>query len=160
MLSAPFVVVVDANVLFPFTLRDTVLRVAAAGFFQLRWSVRILDEKAMVVGWEPLVDAMPNDAKDRHVAATAVRAGAQVIVTSNLRDFAALPDGLEAQSPDAFLSTLFDMDPVGFVRVLREQAEDLGNPPVSLDELVRALGRVAPGLESVVRAHLRADGDR
>ena len=41
---APFVVVDDANVLFPFTLRDTVLRAAAAGFYQLRWSREILDE--------------------------------------------------------------------------------------------------------------------
>lgn len=44
MVPAPFIVVVDANVLFPLTLRDTVLRVAAAGFYQLRWSREILDE--------------------------------------------------------------------------------------------------------------------
>ena len=35
---APFIVVIDANVLYPFTPRDTVLRAAAAGFYQLRWS--------------------------------------------------------------------------------------------------------------------------
>jgi hypothetical protein len=44
MVPAPFVVVVDANVLFPLTLRDTVLRAAAADFYQLRWSKAILDE--------------------------------------------------------------------------------------------------------------------
>jgi hypothetical protein len=44
MVPAPFVVVLDANVLFPFTLRDTLLRAAAAGFYQARWSSRILDE--------------------------------------------------------------------------------------------------------------------
>jgi len=44
MVPAPFIVVVDANVLFPLTLRDTVLRAAAAGFDQLRWSKEILDE--------------------------------------------------------------------------------------------------------------------
>ena len=44
MVPAPFIVVVDANVLFPLTLRDTVLRAAAAGFYQLRWSAEILDE--------------------------------------------------------------------------------------------------------------------
>lgn len=38
------VVVVHANVLFPLTLRDTMLRAAAAGFYQLRWSAQILDE--------------------------------------------------------------------------------------------------------------------
>lgn len=30
---APFIVVIDANVLYPLTLRDTVLRAAAAGFY-------------------------------------------------------------------------------------------------------------------------------
>ena len=42
MVSAAFIVVVDANLLFPLTLRDTVLR--AADFYQLRWSKEILDE--------------------------------------------------------------------------------------------------------------------
>jgi len=36
--------VLDANVLFPFTLRDTLLRAAAEGCFQAYWSERILDE--------------------------------------------------------------------------------------------------------------------
>lgn len=44
MVPALFIVVVDANVLFPLTLRDTMLRAAAAGFYQLRWSAEILDE--------------------------------------------------------------------------------------------------------------------
>ena len=44
MVPAPFIVVADANVLFPLTLRDTVLRAAAADFYQLRWSKEILDE--------------------------------------------------------------------------------------------------------------------
>src|SRR4051812_35147244 len=129
MVPAPFIVVLDANVLFPFTLRDTLLRAAAAGFYQLRWSSNILDEttrnlvatgtmpahnasrlraimerefpEAMVSGHERLIAAMTNDEKDRHVAAAAVKAGAQVIVTSNIKDFVPLPEGVEAQSPDA-----------------------------------------------------------
>ena len=44
MIVAPFKVVLDANVLFPFSLRDTLLRAAAEGFFQLYWSDEILDE--------------------------------------------------------------------------------------------------------------------
>lgn len=35
MLLAPFPVVLDANVLFPFTLRDTLLRAAHAGLYQV-----------------------------------------------------------------------------------------------------------------------------
>jgi len=102
MVPAPFIVVVDANVLFPLTLRDTILRAAACGFYQLRWSREILDEmehslvatgtitaakaarlrktmetffpEALVIGYEPLVAAMQNDVKDRHVVAAAVKA--------------------------------------------------------------------------------------
>jgi predicted nucleic acid-binding protein len=124
---APFIVVVDANVLYPLTLRDTVLRAAAAGFYQLRWSADILEEmernlvlkggipaekaarlratmerafpEAEVTGYRPLISAMSNDPKDRHVVAAAVKAGAQVIVTSNIKDFSPLPDGIEARLP-------------------------------------------------------------
>lgn len=41
----------------------------------------------MAGSYEPLVDSMSNDPKDRHVLAAAVRANAQVIATFNVRDF-------------------------------------------------------------------------
>jgi len=44
MLAAPFKVLLDANVLYPFTLRDTLLRAASEGFHQIYWSAEILDE--------------------------------------------------------------------------------------------------------------------
>lgn len=182
MFPAPFIVVTDANVLFPLTLRDTVLRAAAAGYFQLRWSGEILDEmernlvatgtmpapkaarlrstmehyfpEAMVTGHEPLITSMQNDAKDRHVVAAAVKTGAQVVVTSNLKDFAPLPDGIEAQSPSEFLCNLFDLDRDGFVQLLREQASDLQKPPVAFEELLARLAKPAPDLVEAVSEHL------
>jgi predicted nucleic acid-binding protein len=48
-----------------------------------------------VTGHEPLIAAMKNDEKDRHVVAAAVKAGAQVIVTSNLKHFRELPEGID-----------------------------------------------------------------
>jgi predicted nucleic acid-binding protein len=180
MVPAPFVVIVDANLLYPFTLRDTLLRAAARGFFQLRWSREILDEmernlvehavmqadkaarlraimeanfpEADVSGYEPLTPVMPNDEKDRHVVAAAVKGGAQVIATANLRHFAQLPDGIEAQGPDAFLCNLFDLDPNGFIEMLAEQAENLKNPPMTFEELLGRLARVVPELVATVRA--------
>jgi predicted nucleic acid-binding protein len=182
VVPAPFIVVVDANVLFPLTLRDTMLRAAAADFYQLRWSKEILDEmernlvstgtvpadkaarlratmerffpEAMVTGHEPLVDAMQNDAKDRHVVAAAVKTGAQVIITANLKDFTPLPDGVEAQSPDEFLCNLFDLDPEGFAEMLRDQAVDLQKPPVTFEELLDRLARPVPDLIAAVREYL------
>jgi hypothetical protein len=40
----PFVVLYDANVLCPSTLRDLLIRVARAGLVQVKWTERILDE--------------------------------------------------------------------------------------------------------------------
>jgi len=182
MIPAPFIVVLDANVLFPFTLRDTLLRAAAADVYQVRWSSKILDEmasnlvstsmmsadkaarlratmervfpEAEVTGYEHLIPAMQNHEKDRHVAAAAVKAGAQVIVTANLRDFTELPEGIEAQSPEHFLCNLFDLDPDGFIELLREQAGDLKNPPMSFDELLDRLARVVPDLVASVRGYV------
>lgn len=182
---APFVVVVDANVLYPFSLRDTLLRAAAAGLYQIRWSEEILDEtrrnliadgqidsdqaahlmaamrnafpEAMVRGHEDLISAMPNDEKDRHVAAAAIKAGAEVIVTNNLRDFRPLPLGLEAQSPDEFLLNCFGIAPTTLVEVLQEQADALKRPPVSFDELLVGLGKTVPNFSAAVQDFLDKD---
>lgn len=78
-----------------------------------------------------------------------------MIATANTKHFAPLPEGIEAQSPDVFLCNLFDLDPSGFVDMLREQAEDLKNPPMTLGELLERLARVVPGLVSAVGEHLK-----
>ncbi|MGH2354899.1 MAG: PIN domain-containing protein [Chloroflexota bacterium] len=108
--------VLDACVLFPAPLRDTLLRAAESPPLYLPcWSQDILDElirnlvaqqrvtpegarrllaamqanfpEAMVTGYRGLIEQMTNDPKDHHVVAAAVRAHAQVIVTHNLRHF-------------------------------------------------------------------------
>lgn len=114
-----FVVLYDANVLYPSTLRDLLIRIAAAGLVQAKWTDQILDEvfrnlrmnrpdlseeqltrtrslmrtsirDCLVTGYEPLISAMDlPDPGDRHVLAAAIRARAQVIVTNNLKDFPA-----------------------------------------------------------------------
>lgn len=75
---------------------------------KLRGQMERVFPEAIVIGYKPLIAAMHNDAKDRHVVAAAVKAGAQVVTTLNLKDFRPLPEGIEAQSPDAFLCNLFD----------------------------------------------------
>jgi predicted nucleic acid-binding protein len=183
MVPATFRVVLDANVLFPFTLRDTLLRAAAAGYFQLYWSDEILDEarrnlvgrgvmneeqaerlfstmrkafpEAAVNDFESLIDGMPNHEKDRHVAAAAVKAGAQVIVTFNRKDFRDLPEGLEAHSPSTFLTDLLDLDPAGVIDLLTKQAAALKRPQKTLDLLLDGLGKTVPGFVEQVRIRLK-----
>lgn len=111
-----FVVVYDANVLYPVELRDFLIRLAGTGLFQAKWTDRILDETfdailgnrpeleerlrrtrrqmteavpdVLVDGYQPLVASLQlPDPDDRHVLAAAIRSQAQVIVTFNLRDF-------------------------------------------------------------------------
>jgi predicted nucleic acid-binding protein len=182
MIIAPLRVVLDANVLYPFTLRDTLLRAAAAGLYQARWSVRILDEAtdsliaaghmtreqaahlrqamsaafedAMITGYEALIPSMGNHEKDRHVTAAAVKAGAGVIVTVNLVDFRILPEGIEAQSPDDFLSELFELDPHTMIALVRAQARDLRRPPRSFEEILAALANMVPQFADAVRRAL------
>jgi predicted nucleic acid-binding protein len=111
-----YTVVLDANVLYPFSLRDLLLRLAEQELFVHVWSDRILEEmhrnlirndvsqakadrlrEVMTAAFpEAGADAeaiariendMPNDEKDRHVLAAAVVSGAEGIVTFNLADF-------------------------------------------------------------------------
>lgn len=112
-----FLAILDANVLLPAPLRDTLLRLAEAELYVPKWSDRILAELAKnlvesgrtdseraarvtaamqgafpeAAAPESLVStiepAMTNDPKDRHVLAAAVGVGAQVVVTHNLGDF-------------------------------------------------------------------------
>jgi hypothetical protein len=107
----------------------------------------------MVTGHELLIEELRNDAEDRHVVAVAVKSGAQLIATNNLRDFVPLPEGVEAQSPDEFLCNLFDLDPDGFVALLQSQSADLRNPPVSMEMLLERLDRVVPEFVQAVRQH-------
>lgn len=111
-----FVVLLDANVLYPYRMRDALLRFAEAGLFRARWSAEILDEwqrsllrnkpdieasihqqidamdrafpEARVTGYEALMDSLDlPDPDDRHVLAAAIGADAEHIVTENLKDF-------------------------------------------------------------------------
>ncbi|WP_369369606.1 PIN domain-containing protein [Promicromonospora sp. Populi] len=109
----------DANVLYPSTLRDVLIRVGRAQLVRPKWSEQILDETfrnlqanrpdlsadrlqrtrvlmngalrdVLVTGHEELINTLDlPDVDDRHVMAAAITGGARVIVTKNLRDFPA-----------------------------------------------------------------------
>jgi hypothetical protein len=105
----------DACVLLPMPLVDTVLRMAESPRLYLpKWSEETLQEvtknlqkfgytkeqalrrenvmrehfpEALVTGHQALIPSMTNDEKDRHVLAAAVHSGTKLIVTRNKKDF-------------------------------------------------------------------------
>jgi predicted nucleic acid-binding protein len=181
-----FVVVLDADVLYPFELRDILLLAAEDGLFQARWTDEILAElcrslvrdsqkseqqvahlveemaanfpEADVPAYRQLVDAMKNDAKDRHVAAAAVAGHAQVIVTRNLKHFpssALAPFGIEAQAPDVFLTHLFHLFPVQMIQVLERQVAQRNRPPNQIEQVLDILARQTPQFVQLVRQRMQ-----
>jgi hypothetical protein len=98
--------------------------------------------ESFISGYESLTPIMSNDLKDRHVAAVAVHASAQVIVTYNLKHFPATAlasYGIEAQHPDAFLLNLYDIEPRTMVRVISQQAAALKKRPTSARQILDKL---------------------
>jgi predicted nucleic acid-binding protein len=178
-----FTALLDANVLWPAALRDVLLRAAQRGLYHPVWSraIRAEAQRALVrrrpdldpakltrtfdlmdqhfpdssvEDYETLVPEMQNQRKDRHVLAAAVRAGAQVIVTFNAKDFphqAVQPHNIEVQIPDEFLCRLWELDAGQIAEVLREQAASLRNPPRTALEVLANLGRAMPRFETIVR---------
>lgn len=97
---------------------------------------------AIVAGYDHLIDALElPDADDRHVLAAAMVAQAAHIVTANLIDFPAeaLPAGVTAVSPDAFVLMLIQADPDAVATVVDAQAAALRHPAMTTDELLEGL---------------------
>lgn len=182
--SATFAAVLDTNVLFPPTLRDTLLYAADDDLFRLVWSDEILQElrrnlveqaglslesAARRVKWmeeafpqaSVIVDvesapALP-DPQDRHVVAAAIAARADFIVTQNRKDFpvAALsPYGVEAVSADSFLVRVLRESPEKMLASLRHHAGLLRNPQMTPAALLEALSLHAPAFARAAREML------
>jgi hypothetical protein len=171
-MESPVTAVYDANILYPAPLRDLFIRIAQAGLVRARWSESIHDEwvrnvlkdnpqrsperlartrnlmneavrDCLVTGYEDLIGSLTlPDPDDRHVLAAAIRAGAEVIVTYNLRDF---PEGtlgrfeIKAEHPDDFLVRLLDLAPGVVCAAVKRQRESLRNPPKTAEELLTTL---------------------
>ena len=140
----PYTAFLDACVLAPMPVADTLLRLAEEpSFYVPKWSDSVLEETrrtlkkfgypdskvdrrirvmneafedALVIGFEELIPAMTNDAKDRHVLAAAITCNANVIVTDNKRHFPAecvARYGMEVMSADEFLVQQLSRDKNG-----------------------------------------------
>jgi predicted nucleic acid-binding protein len=179
--------VLDANVLYPFWIRDALLRFAEAGLFRARWSPMILDEwKANLLARKPglqesiesqitamhrafpegCVEGANNligglqlpDPDDRHVLATAIRVGAEHIVTENLRDFpdaSLAPFGISAVSADDFLASTFELYPAEGLAAMRAMRNDYQRPAFSRGEFIFELqAKGLPKLASMLKENI------
>ena len=122
-LRAPPIVLLDANILYPFHLRNLLIQLGVEGLIDARWTDAIHEEwisnlvadgratrERLVRTRDIMRRVLPDadvrsyehriatltlpDAGDRHVLAAAIEAGASVLLTFNLVDF-----------PDASLAT-------------------------------------------------------
>jgi hypothetical protein len=107
---------------------------------------------AAVTDHESLIEVLQNHPGDRHVVAAAVRAGAALIVTSNLRDFRPLPSPIEAHHPDRFLCELADRAAPAMIEIVRRQAADLRRTPVTAATVLDRLASSAPRFVARMRA--------
>ncbi|WP_374700926.1 hypothetical protein [Rhodococcus globerulus] len=83
---------------------------------KLRELMNVEVPDCLITGYEKLIPALTlPDVNDRHVFAAAIRAGAQVIITANLRDF-----------PE---SDLFNLDGVRVNQAVSATAVGWRNPP-------------------------------
>lgn len=171
-MEPPVTAVYDANILYPAPLRDLFIRIAQAGLVRARWTEAIHEEwtrnvlqdnlrlsaerlartrtlmneavrDCLVTGYEDLIESLVlPDPDDRHVLATAIRAGAGVIVTYNLTDFPAETLSrfdIEALHPDDFLVGLLNLAPGVVCAAVKQQRESLRNPPKTAEELLDTL---------------------
>ena len=174
MIVSHFTALFDACVLYPAPLRDFLMNLAITDLFRAKWTDEIHDEwirnvlinrpdltndrlqrtralmnshvrDCLVIGYQDLIPSLTlPDMNDRHVLAAAIRAGADVIVTYNLKDFpiATLEQyGIEAQHPDDFITHLIDLAPPVVYAAAKRQRMSLKNPPQSVEELLSAYER-------------------
>jgi hypothetical protein len=165
-------VIYDACVLYPAPLRDFLMRLGLSGCFRARWSRQIHEEwksnlllnrpqltraqldrtsdlmdyaiaDSVVTGHEGLISGLDlPDPNDRHVLAAAIRCGASVIVTFNLKDFPAealFRFGIEAQHPDEFVDNLMDLNMGAVLAAAQRQRAALKSPSLGADQFLEIL---------------------
>lgn len=178
-----FTAFLDASVLYPAPLRDLLLELAVADLYRAKWSDAVHEEwirsvlrdrpdltraqlertrdlmnlharDALVTDFEQLIDVLKlPDPDDRHVLAAAIKGRADLIVTTNLRDFPAeaLEQwGIEAQHPDEFLTHQFHLSEPTFLEAVKTVRLRLKKPPKSVEDYLDTLR--TQGLLATVKA--------
>jgi predicted nucleic acid-binding protein len=176
-----FSAILDTCTVLPISLCDLLLRIAEdPAMYKPRWSQGILEEiqrnlmgprfnlsaekahyriacmesafpEALITGYEPLIEIMPNNHKDRHVLAAAVYGRVDAVITVDKTGF---PDehlqqfGIERLTPDEFLVHQWHLDPLLVRCRLLAQVADYKK---SLDVHLNLLVRMTPKFVALVR---------
>lgn len=165
------VAVYDACVLYPAPVRDLLMEMAISGLVQAKWTERIHQEwmsnlikdrpdivqrvhqtrtlmdaaipDALVSHYEPLIDGITlPDPDDRHVLAAAIKCGAQLIVTANLKDFPQeylAPYGIDAIHPDEFIEQQFGLNQDAVIACAKRIRARLQNPEIRAERYLATL---------------------
>lgn len=166
------VALLDACVLYPASLRDLLLWLATEFVYSPRWTneiheewigsliekrptlsrlklertrelMNLVDPNCLVEGYERhIAGLLLPDAEDRHVAAAAIEAHADVLVTFNLSDFpedALASFGIRVEHPDTFLCSLIEEKPEQFLVAVKHHQSSLSRPPKTVEEYLEAL---------------------
>ena len=166
-----FTVIYDACVLYPAPIRDLLMEIAISDLVAAKWTDAIHDEwtrnlvanrpelqdrvhrvqelmeeaipDALVENYEQLIPSLElPDPDDRHVLAAAIMAGAQIIVTNNLKDF---PErilevyGIEVLHPDEFIEHQLGLSEAVVIGCAKRIRSRLINPEKSADEYLESL---------------------
>jgi len=74
-----------------------------------------------------------------------------------LKDFpttALAPFDIEIVSPDDFLLQTFDLGPELMIKIIKEQADALKNPPKTVEDILSSLKKTAPKFgEKITKFH-------
>ncbi len=166
------IAVLDANVLYPAPVRDILLHLADVKLFQPKWTDLIHDEwvrnllinrpdieskslkktriamesafpDAHVSFYESIIDEITlPDPDDRHVLAAAIKSGAKIIVTNNVKDFPAKnlrPYHTTAMTADHFVKKLIMLDEIRALNAFHAQVRNMRNPPLSVSQVLVSL---------------------
>ena len=174
-------VVCDANVLYSAALRDLLMELGVGEVFEPRWTEEIHEEwirnvlknnpnltserltrtknmmnasikNCLVTGYESIVPELElPDPGDRHVLAAAIRCGANLLVTFNLRDFPTenlRQYNIEPLHPDQFILRFLNFNFEGVCKAAQKQRIRLKNPPKTPDEYLQTLVELGLPLSS------------
>lgn len=166
-MSSNFTVVYDACVLYPAPLRDLLMHLALTDLYRARWTDMIHNEwtrnllakrtdlkpeaiqrtrklmdmhvrDAKVENFEHLIEVIElPDPDDRHVVAAAMHAGAELIVTMNIKDFPkerVAKYNVSAQHPDDFIIDLWDLNKHKVMEAVARHRKSMKNPPKSVED--------------------------